>query len=285
MTDINEFIRMINIRPSYLAQVNWKEETDGFNCKRMMYIIKGIKNDEVCNMVKDYITTSWYETCNECFLYEKEDESLFNSKGGWRFVPVEDGDEDEYQESTIDDVIKNYMDWREKDVRRQTKKQALDVRAREIETSLLLANKSDDDINAFISNDLFANHYYHECKRLSEENKQLKEHLKQSEKEIKNLHNKLAKLDIHRLVREMISYAEEFPSKHNERAAGVKETLMSKMVNGIISNTTMDHDLRNRLTNLGRKESEPESNLSFNNPVGTVVAHADHVTLQYKENE
>jgi hypothetical protein len=47
----------------------------------------------------------------------------------------------------------------------------------------------------------------------------------------------------------------------------------------------MDHDLKNRLTNLGRKESEPESNFSFNNPVGTVVAHADHVTLQYKENE
>jgi hypothetical protein len=97
---------MINIRPTYLIQVNWKEETDGFNCKRMMYIIKGIKNNEVCNMVKDYITTSWYETCNECFLYEKEDASLFNSNGGWRFVPVEDGVKDEYKVPTIDDVIK-----------------------------------------------------------------------------------------------------------------------------------------------------------------------------------
>jgi len=284
MTELNEFIRMINIRPSYLVQVNWQEETEGFNAKRMMYIIKGIKNDEVCNMVKDYIVTSWYEACNECYLKETENDSLFASDGGWKFVPEEDGDEDEYKVPTIDRVIKDYMDFREKAIRHQSKKQALNARAKEIEVSLSLAN-SHDDINAFISNDLFANHYYHECKHLKEENDHLREQLRQRERENKNLYYRLEKLDIHRLVREMISYAEKFPSKHNERAAGVKETLMSKMVNGIISNTDMDSNLRDRLTNLGRKESEPESNLRFNNPVGTVVAHADHVTLQYRKDE
>lgn len=265
MTELNEFVRMINIRPSYLAQVNWEEETEGFNCKRMMYIIKGIKDDEVCNMVKDYIVTSWYEACNECYLNEKDDDSLFTSNGGWKFAPREDK-EDEYEMPTIDDVIKDYMDFREKAIRHQSRKQALNARAKEIETSLLLANKSHEDIEAFISNDLFANHYYHECKRLSKENEQLIEQLKRSEKENKNLSSRLRELDIHRLVREMISYAEKFTSKENERAAGVKETLMSKMVNGIISNTDMDDNLRNRLTNLGRKEPiverESDSNSS-----------------------
>lgn len=254
MTELNEFIRMINIRPSYLIQVDWKEETDGLNCKRMMYIIKGIKDDEVCNMVKDYIVTSWYEACNEFYLTENDDDSLFNSSGGWRYVPIEDAEEDEYEMPTIDDVIKDYMDFREKAIRHQSKKQALNARAKEIETSLLLANKSHGDIEAFISNDLFANHYYHECKRLSEENEQLKEQLRQSEKKNKELKYQLGKLNIHQLVEEMISYAEKFTSRQNERAAGVKETLMSKMVNGIISDMNMDADLRHRLTNLGRKE-------------------------------
>ena len=253
MTDIKEFVRMINIRPSYLVQVDWKEETDGFDCKRMMYIIKGIKNDEVCNMVKDYIVTSWYEACNECYLYEKDDDSLFGPNGEWRFVPVEDGGEGEYQEPTIDDVIKEYMDWREKDIRRQTKKQALDARALEIGSPLLLVNKSDDDINAFMSNDLFANYYYHECKRLLEENGHLMKQLGKCEKENKALRHKLAKADIRELVREMIKYAEKFPPEQNERALAIKDVLNTKMVNMHIPLGVLDDNLLSRLNNLGLK--------------------------------
>ena len=253
MIDQNDLLYKINRTPSFMAQVDWKEEPNGFDCKRMMYIIKGIKNDEVCNMVKDYIVTSWYEACNECFLCEKEDKSLFGSNGGWRFVPIEDGEVNEYQEPTIEDVIKNYMNWREKAIRRQTKKQTLDERAKDIEISLKLAKQSHEGLEPFVNDDLFANHYYNEYKRLLEENEHLRKQLEKREKENNALKHELTKVDIRDLVHEMIKYAEKFPPEQNERALAIKDVLNTKMVNKHIPLGVLDNSLLSRLNNLGLK--------------------------------
>ena len=89
----------------------------------------------------------------------------------------------------------------------------------------------------------------------------------------------------------MISYAEKFTSDQNEKAVGVKETLLSKFCNGLIGNAALSDDLKMRLTNLGRKESESKketqsnNNFEFNKSVSTLVAHAENVIIKQNNNE
>lgn len=254
MTDLKEFIWRINRTPSILTQVDWVEETDGFDENRMRDIIKGIKNDEVCNMVKDYIATSWYDACNGYPLNGVESCKLMSSTDKWKYVPVEENEYAEYELPTIEDIIDRYIEWRKKTLLRQAKKQVLDARTREIETSMTLAKNAQEGFDVFIADDLFANHYYNECKQLLEENKQLHERLEQCEKKTKRLISALVDSNVHKLVENIISYAEKFPSNQNEKAATIKEVLMSKMCNGVIQKAILDDKLMKRLTNLGRKE-------------------------------
>lgn len=153
----------------------------------MMSIIKGVKDDEVCNMVKDYIATSWYDAYNGYPLNDVESCKLKHSTDEWKYVPIEEDEYVEYELPTIDELLDRYMGWRKGALLRQTKKQTLDARAREIETSMTLTNNIQEGFEVFIADDLFANHYYNEYKRLLEENKQLHERLEQCEKKIKLL--------------------------------------------------------------------------------------------------
>ena len=253
MIDIKEFLYKVNRTSSIMAQVDWREETDWFDEKRIMYIIKGIKDDEICKMARDYIVTSWYDACGEHLLNGIEFKKLMSSSNEWKFVPVEEDEYGDYELPLIEDLIDKFMVWRKGAIRRQTKKQALDARAREIETSLLMAKNSNADIDAFICGDLFANHYYYESKRLLKENEILKKQLEVYKKSNQVLRRNLAKADIRDLVNEMIKYAEKFPPEQNERALTIKDVLNTKMVNKHIPLGVLDDNLLSRLNNLGLK--------------------------------
>ena len=65
MTEIREFLRKINTAPTCMTKVNWKSETECFRYRRLRAIIVGIKDEEVCQLVREYIINAWCYTMSE----------------------------------------------------------------------------------------------------------------------------------------------------------------------------------------------------------------------------
>lgn len=65
MTEIREFLRKINTSPTCMTKVNWKSETESFRYRRLRAIIVGIKDEEVCQLVREYIINAWRYTMSE----------------------------------------------------------------------------------------------------------------------------------------------------------------------------------------------------------------------------
>ena len=65
MTEIREFLRKINTAPTCMTKVNWKSETECFRYLRLRAIIVGIKDEEVCQLVREYIINAWCYTMSE----------------------------------------------------------------------------------------------------------------------------------------------------------------------------------------------------------------------------
>ena len=61
MTEITEFLNNINRHPSCLAEVDWREQTGMFYSERICEILVGIEDDDVCNLVMEYIADGWSE--------------------------------------------------------------------------------------------------------------------------------------------------------------------------------------------------------------------------------
>lgn len=78
-----------------------------------------------------------------------------------------------------------------------------------------------------------------------------------------------------------IIYAE---GEQKNVAREIKIALTTKMANGYIAGDTLSEEWKQRLENLGREKPRNDA-MNFNNAVGTVVAHADQVTLQYRTDE
>lgn len=274
MTEINRFLQIINEEPSLIADVDWYEETDWFNENRIMLIIYGIKDDGVCQLVRDFIIESWYDACDRPYLLGGKIDSLYKLKDDslkkrFKYVPIEDCEDDMFMDlSTIEDTIDSYMQFREVDLLHQKRKDALAERTRKIANSHTKGKKTKVGIEPFGNDDFFSNHYYNEYQELTKSNEQLKKEVEkyknenqQLKKEVdrwknenRQLKKRLANVDVRKLIENIISYAEKFPSNQNEKAEVIKEVLMSKLCNGIISSSTMSGDLMYRLTNLGRKE-------------------------------
>lgn len=265
MTEIDELLWKINKTPSFLAEVDWCRETDWFDEGRMMLIIKGIKDDEVCKLVRDYIAASWYDACDKAH----EDSNIYNCVnpfGEWLYVPVENDVDQEYELLTIEDVMNKFMVWRKDAFRRQTKKQTLEARAREIENS-----QNYNGMKTYI----FTNTFEKLNEELKTENEKLKNELQQRKKECKNLREALSisqfellekeRVDLEKkndmrnevireFVQQLIIYAENFPSNQNDKAEVIKQALLVKEHNGFIPSSVLDEKWNERLMNLGRKE-------------------------------
>ena len=90
---------------------------------------------------------------------------------------------------------------------------------------------------------------------------------------------KQAGIDANRkLVEQLIIYAER---EQKNTAREIRIALTTKMANGYIAGDTLSEEWKQRLENLGREKPRNDA-MNFNNAVGTVVAHADNVTLQYQ---
>lgn len=87
---------------------------------------------------------------------------------------------------------------------------------------------------------------------------------------------------VREFVEHLIIYAEK---EERKVAREIKIALTTKMANGYIAREALSTEWKQRLENLGRDKPMRSNAMNFNNQVGTIVAHADHVTLQYRDDE
>ena len=117
---------------------------------------------------------------------------------------------------------------------------------------------------------------------LQEENAKLKEKIRQLESEKCELEAQLHQLQhsaptcqpesdtlFRNFVESIIEYAEKFPSNQNDKADVIKAMLQAKGFNGYIPEGVLTAELRERIENLGRKETPLPSmfSISGNNEV------------------
>lgn len=87
---------------------------------------------------------------------------------------------------------------------------------------------------------------------------------------------------IRELVEQLIVYAE---NEDKNVAREIKIALNYKMNNGIIAKDVLSKEWEQRLSDLGRDKPKRGNDMNFNKSIETMIAHADNVTVQIKENE
>ena len=254
MTEIDELLWKINKTPSFLAEVDWKEETSWFDKGRIKQIIMGIERDDVCDAVEEYIILNWYTTeleedkgsnnylklcdLNDCNYYQL------------RFKPEEPNSWHNYLPK-IENFILEVKEERNRKNERKNRLKQLNNRIKQLDSKY---SKESAGIEPFVKNDLFLNQLYYDYQKLKEENEELRNRLDNNNSKNREQNIRFINNEIRCLLENIISYAEKFPSNQNEKAEVIKEVLMSKYCYGYIKKTTLTDDLMHRLTNLGRKE-------------------------------
>ena len=236
MTDIREFLRKINTAPTCMTKVNWKSETESFRYRRLRAIIVGIKDEDVCQLVREYIINAWCYT-----MSEPSDE--------------------------IERRLDQCFEERKAKVMKILHKQALDNKARALNRAMPSCKTTESENEHF---------------RLKEENERLKLELSNYESAPEYAINQAKTEGIRSVVEQLIIYAE---GEELKVAREIRIALNTKLSNGVTPSDTLTKEWKNRLSALGRHNHTNSNNLSFGSNVGTVVAHADQVTLQYQENE
>ena len=258
MTGIRDFIDKIITNPAFLIDVNWLEETNCFDDYRIKDIIMNIADEHICGMVIRYIITSWYDTC-ELILDGKDDfdelvyKRFWDTNGEWKYVPIEDDEDYEYELPSIEDSVRKILKARNNAFKRKAQKQKMDAKAREKELNQKSVNKC-GCIEAMANDNLFSNHYYNEYNRFQDENAQLKAELEKYKSDSEHAINKARIEGIRSVVEQLIIYGEKFPCNQNDKAEVIKEALLAKSFNGHIPSDALSHQWKERLMNLGRKE-------------------------------
>lgn len=121
-----------------------------------------------------------------------------------------------------------------------------------------------------------------EYNRLKKENECLKMKLENYESDSLNSFNQARMEGMRTLVEQLIIYAE---GEDKKVAREIKIALNTKMANGFVASDVLTQEWKQRLEDLGRDRPRRNDTMTFKNQVGTVVAHADQVTLQYREDE
>ena len=80
-----------------------------------------------------------------------------------------------------------------------------------------------------------------------------------------------------KLIEQLIIYAER---EQKSTAREIRIALTTKMANGYIAGDTLSEEWKQRLENLGREKPRNDE-MTFNNPVGTVIGYAENVTLKH----
>lgn len=80
MTEISQLLAKINTYPTSLVRMDWNVETCSFSKERMRQLIDGIIDDEVCQLVGEFIIDAWYDACE---VDDSFDEALLKEITGF----------------------------------------------------------------------------------------------------------------------------------------------------------------------------------------------------------
>lgn len=284
MTEISQLQTKINLNPSYLGQIDWRDETDWFSKERIKQLIIGIEDNEVCSIAGEMIISSWYLAC-------KEDEyDGFNPKRSLKDEAFEDyyvwrfctslNESSSYYDHSIEKFIADICGIREETIIQRNRLKKLEGKARQIKHKKpKFIYEEDGEVFEVNGEDVLMFHF-------DRQNRWLKEQLEVCEKKISSLesdYNSLkesyekatseweektkalsedvektleqAKVEaVRELVKQIVIYAEGFPANENAKADTIKEMLLAKAFNGHIPNEAFDENLRKCIDALGRKE-------------------------------
>ena len=223
MTEVREFTRKINMRPSCMSRVNWQEETSNFRFRRIRSIVMRMEDDEVCQLLCEYIIETYCKMNHEC-------------------------------PDRISSILQQCCQERKAKMELVLRKQALDEKARNLDKTMPAYDDMERTNAPFACDNLFSSHYYQEYHRLQRENEQLRELLYDCTKNSSDVISKARVDGIRSVVEQLIVYGEQFPSNQNDRAEIIKEALLAKSFNGHIPSDALTPEWKKRLMNLGRKE-------------------------------
>lgn len=304
MTEIKDLLVRINTCPESMGQIDWQEETCWFDKERMKQIIMGIINDKVCNYAGEMIIESWYYTCNnicDIRLMEKD----WDGDLSWRFFTAQDTP---FSDGSIDCFIRDVGLLRKDSIMRKNRLKVLAEEVKKLQPPKPKIH-FDEDGMPFEVGETFDDY----VDSLETENTRLTTELDTCLKKITSLKNDYIELqekytkatsewekktkvlseDIEKtleqakveavrgMVENLIIYAE---GENKSIAREIKIALTFKLPNDYIASDVLTDEWKQRLENLGR-EIPRNNNMNFNNQVGTVVAHADHVTITTGEHE
>lgn len=281
MTEISQLQTKINLNPSYLGQIDWRDETDWFSKERIKQLIIGIEDNEVCSIAGEMIISSWYLAC-------KEDEyDGFNPKRSLKDETFEDyyvwrfctslNESSSYYDHSIEKFIADICGIREETIIQRNRLKKLEEKARQIKHKKpKVIYEEDGEVFEVNGEDVLMFHF-------DRQNRWLKEQLEVCEKKISSLesdYNSLkesyeketseweektkalsedvektleqAKVEaVRELVKQIIVYAE---SKPIGVAEVIKTLLLAKHFNHHISDECLPDELRKRLDNLGKEK-------------------------------
>lgn len=292
MTEIDELLWKINKTPSFLAEVDWCEETDWFDKGHINKIINGIEDDEVCNVVVECITEEWYLACecttgDDVYALKDRDES-FNHY--WRFNPNSDILLSPLIDK-IEDFLNRIIEQRKKNRARKERLKSLEKKAKpnagllskffhdknsgvyveaennnyelNNEEKIIIALEQEKDCLNFFANEMQkrATRFENELQQKEEECKKLRNKLAvcnnmlTKRRRVEEVNNKEIRDEaIREFVQQLIIFAESYPSNQNDKAEVIKQALLVKEHNGFIPSSVLDEKWNERLMNLGRKE-------------------------------
>lgn len=301
MTEISQLLARINNDPAYIGQMDWREETDWFCKERMKQIIIGIEEDEACNIAADMIVDNWYLACNtsendpENPKRSLKDQVSWDGDFAWRFFPCQVTPP---KDGSIDCFVSDVLKVRKDTAMRKIRLEGIKNKARQLKQEKpKVFYEEDEKVIEVDGEDVLMYH-------LENENKRLKQELEKKEKENKSLTDDLCSLAktileqpedeekkniqerikqarieaVRELVEQLIIYAEK---EDKNVAREIRIALHTKLANGFIANEILSDEWKQRLEDLGREKRKNDA-MNFNNQVGTVVAHADHVTISAK---
>ena len=301
MTNVSELLKNINHNPHLLTNLDWREETDWFSKERIGQIICGTHSDETCDIVGEYIAIAWYEAC-EGDEYDKTNRERSLMEPSWADTYVFRFNNSE-SKANLPGSIESYIDEmkakRSRSIKRKEQHCRLENKVKQLNVEFPQSTSEEaykEKLHQEMCESLMMT-IENRNKEIAELRSELNDLMSKYEKDNRLLdwyrnHEKETKKNAsietcRTLIEQLIMYAEnerKSPSRH------IYHAIKDIRVNGNPVEMFLTGEWKWRLENIGRKgerrsSSNSSSSLSFNNPVGTVVAHADTVILKSDKHE
>lgn len=265
MTELKLLLSRIARNYRSISYIDWRDETQWFNRSRMRQIILRVEDDNVIDLIIEYISLAWYIAVNEGPKWDSNNEEnslvdeTWEGYHDYRFCTREDlpFPDDNGIETYLEEVKKERVKMKMLVERRNE----LNERIKKLEKplpSVIMGTPKSFEINLDSKT----------IDQLIEEKEQLERELLDCKKEILELREIIDKYErnqskddsqisnqvIRNFLEKIIEYAMNFPTNQNDKAEIIKDLLIAKSFNGHIPSAILTPELKKRIMSIGRKE-------------------------------